>query len=294
MRELDRDPHDTSAARLPAPAGGPPHGPSAGPHRIGVVGRGRLGTALAAALRAAGYEVEGPLGRGSRPVADAVVLCVPDAEIAAAAEAAGGAAALIGHTSGASPLGVLSAARQAGAEVFGLHPLQTFAHATAAEAAARFAGCGCAIGGSSPAAARAAESIALRLGMRPFELRDEHRPAYHAAASIASNFLVALQAAAERVAGGARMTPEEARRLLAPLVRTTVDNWAALGPERALTGPVARGDWGTVEAQRAVIRESAPELLDLFDALLERSVDLAAAAASPERPTEMASAGATT
>ena len=252
--------------------------------RVGIVGAGRVGHAIAAGLRRAGYEVEGPLGRGATPRSDVVLLAVPDAEIEAAARAIRGSAALLGHTSGATPLAALG-----DAERFGLHPLQTIATPDA-----DLRGAGCAVAGSSERALEVAGELGRALGMEPFEIADEQRAAYHAAASIASNFLVALQAAAERVAGGARMTPEEARRLLAPLVRTTVDNWAALGPERALTGPVARGDWRTVEAQRAVIRESAPELLDLFDALLERSVDLAAAAASPERPTEMASAGATT
>ena len=78
--------------------------------------------------------------------------------------------------------------------------------------------------------------------MVPFELPDHKRAAYHAAASVASNFLVTLQAMAEEVARDAGLEPAQARRLLAPLVRTTVENWVALGPEAALTGPVARGD----------------------------------------------------
>ena len=112
--------------------------------------------------------------------------------------------------------------------------------------------------------------------MRPFEIDDDGRAAYHAAASIASNFLVTLEAAAERVAAGAGLEPDEARALLAPLVRSTVENWAALGPERALTGPVARGDEATVARQRAAVAEAAPELLALFDALVERTRALAA------------------
>src|SRR5436190_247622 len=83
---------------------------------------------------------------------------------------------------------------------------------------------------------------AVLLGMRPFELDDSRRAAYHAAASIASNFLVTLEAAAESMASSAGIAPEEARALLGPLVRSTVENWIALGPEGALTGPVARGD----------------------------------------------------
>jgi predicted short-subunit dehydrogenase-like oxidoreductase (DUF2520 family) len=112
--------------------------------------------------------------------------------------------------------------------------------------------------------------------MVPFEIADEQRPAYHAAASIASNFLVALEAAAEEVAGAAGLEPEEARAALAPLVRTTVENWEQLGPRRALTGPVARGDDLTVAAQRAAVREAAPQLEALFDVMVELAQELAA------------------
>ncbi|MGZ4201559.1 MAG: DUF2520 domain-containing protein [Thermoleophilaceae bacterium] len=238
--------------------------------RIGVVGRGRLGRALSAALHSAGYEVSGPVGRGESPAGDAIVLCVPDSEISAAAAAVAGAAPLIGHTSGATPL---SALEPAAAEHFGLHPLQTFS-GTEADAG-RFAGCRCAVAGSSAAALDAAGELARALGMVPFELADDQRPAYHAAASIASNFLVALEAAAEEVAGAAGLAPKEARAALAPLVRTTVENWAALGPRRALTGPVARGDELTVARQRAAVRKAAPELEQLFDVMVERARALA-------------------
>ena len=111
--------------------------------------------------------------------------------------------------------------------------------------------------------------------MEPLELSDAQRPAYHAAASIASNFLVALEAAAEQVAAGAGLDPGEARAALAPLVRTTVENWASIGPERALTGPVARGDDLTVAAQREAVRAVAPELEELFDVMVERARALA-------------------
>jgi predicted short-subunit dehydrogenase-like oxidoreductase (DUF2520 family) len=240
--------------------------------RVGVVGAGRLGGALAAALREAGVTVDGPAGRGEVPVGcDAIVLCVPDAEIAAAAAAVGGAAPLVGHTSGATPLSALQPARAA---AFGLHPLQTFApEASGLDA---FAGAGCAIAGSTAQALAFAADLARALGMTPFEIDDEGRAAYHAAASVASNFLVTLQAAAERIAAGAGLEPEQARQLLAPLLRRTVDNVAGLGPERALTGPVARGDHATVEAQRRAVAEAAPELLDLFDELVRHTHALAA------------------
>jgi predicted short-subunit dehydrogenase-like oxidoreductase (DUF2520 family) len=247
MRELERE----SAAHHPAV-----------PPRVAVVGRGRLGTALAAALVAGGVDVAGPLGRDERPTepVDAVLLCVPDAEIERAAAAVAGWAPLVGHTSGATPLSALDAA---GAEAFALHPLQTFT-----AAGGEFRGAGCAIGGTTPRALATAEAIARTLGMRPFELADAARPAYHAAASIASNFLVTLEAAAEQVAAGAGLDPAEARELLAPLVRQTVENWAALGPEQALTGPVARGDEQTIARQREAVMAAAPHLEPLWDELV--------------------------
>jgi predicted short-subunit dehydrogenase-like oxidoreductase (DUF2520 family) len=239
--------------------------------RVGVVGSGRLGGALLRALGEAGVDVAGPLGRDEVPTGcDAIVLCVPDAEIPAATAAVAGAAPLIGHTSGATPLSALDPARSDG---FGLHPLQTFAPGDGPEA---FAGAGCAVAGCSPAALAFAADLARTLGMRPFEIDEEGRAAYHAAASVASNFLVTLLAAAERIAAGAGLEPGDTRELLLPLVRRTLDNVAALGPERALTGPVVRGDEATVTAQREAVAEVAPQLLALFDELVRHTRELAA------------------
>ena len=236
---------------------------------MGIVGSGRVGTALARALRDAGVDVDGPRGRGERPErCDAIVLCVPDAEIAPAAEAVTAAAPLIGHTSGATPLSALA---HAGVPAFGLHPLQSFAHA-----GVRFEGAGAAVAGTTAEALAFATELAERLGMRPFEIDDDGRAAYHAAASVASNYLVTLAAAAEAIAAGAGLSRDEARELLAPLIRQTAENVAELGPEAALTGPVARGDEATVEAQRAAVEQTAPELLDLFDELVRQTRALAA------------------
>jgi predicted short-subunit dehydrogenase-like oxidoreductase (DUF2520 family) len=235
--------------------------------RVAVVGSGRLGNALAAALRAAGVEVAGPLGRGHAPgEADAVLLCVPDAEIATAAETVPDGLA-VGHCSGATGLGALGAR-----EAFSLHPLMTV---TAGTETTVFAGAGAAVAGSSPAMLALARALAQRLGMRSIEIAPGDRTAYHAAASIASNFLVTLEAAAERLAGTVGVDRED----LLPLVRATVENWARLGSEHALTGPVARGDEVTVAAQRQAIAERAPDLLALFDTMVDATRALATAKA---------------
>ncbi len=256
MRELDRKPSEDPSCR-----------------RLAVVGQGRLGTALSAALDERGCRLIGPLGRGADAGgADAVLLCVPDAEVPAAA-AALAPGRLVGHCSGATGLAVL-----APHEAFSLHPLMTVT-----AAGATFAGAGAAIAGSTPRALAFARSLAEALGMLPFELGEDDRAAYHAAASMASNFLVTLEAAAERLA----QTAGASRELLVPLVRATVENWSALGPELALTGPVARGDEATVAAQREALAERAPDLLPLFDALVDATRALAGSeptsAASPER-----------
>jgi predicted short-subunit dehydrogenase-like oxidoreductase (DUF2520 family) len=223
---------------------------------IAVVGAGRLGTLLAAKLDAGP-----PRGRGATcQDADIVLLCVPDDEI-------GNAAALIqphpglrvGHCSGATTLDPILAC---GHEAFSVHPLMTIT-----QEGAQLEGAWAAIAGSTPDAARTATGLAMRLGMRPFEVDDADRTAYHASASVASNFLVTLEAFAERLG-----TDREA---LAPLVRATVENWAAVGPERALTGPVARGDRGTVARQREAVLERTPELVDLFDALVTATEEVA-------------------
>jgi predicted short-subunit dehydrogenase-like oxidoreductase (DUF2520 family) len=108
--------------------------------------------------------------------------------------------------------------------------------------------------------------------MRPTEVADADRAAYHAAASIASNFLVTLEGAAESLAATAGV----GRELLAPLVLAAADNWARRGAHAALTGPIARGDEATVARQRDAVAERTPELLALFDALADATRELAA------------------
>lgn len=235
-----------------------------------IVGAGRLGTALSAALSAAGVAVSGPFGRGFDGAGhDVVLLCVPDAQIGAAAAAiTPRAGLLVGHTSGATGLDVLAPHTDA----FGLHPLMTVTHA-----AATFAGAGCATAGTTERAHATARALAAALDLVPATIADEDRAAYHAAASIASNFLVTLEDAAEQLLG----TAGAPRELLVPLVRASVENWAADGAAAALTGPIARGDEQTVARQRATVAERTPELIDLFDALADRTRALAGRNAVP-------------
>jgi predicted short-subunit dehydrogenase-like oxidoreductase (DUF2520 family) len=251
MRELEREPHPSS--------------PSAAP--LVVVGRGRAGRSLARAAEAAGIEVR-LAGRDDSAQAahgaGAALLCVPDGAIPEACTAVRDAGLpLVGHVSGATTLDVLAPATDAGAEAFSMHPLQTFADGeTAVE------GTPCAVAGSSERALCYAKALAEALGMRPFEVAEENRVAYHAAASIASNLLVALEESAAELLESAGV--DDARELLAPLVLRTAANWAERGPD-ALTGPIARGDRETVERHRAALTELAPELLPMYEALAARA-----------------------
>src|SRR5581483_10024040 len=147
-----------------------------------IVGAGRMGSALAAELRRrGGGAIHGPLRRGESLTRDSIVLlCVPDDEIAAAA-ALVPRDRLVGHCSGSRTLAVFG-----DRESFSIHPLMTVT-----ENGAEFTGAYCAVAGTAPRALGVATAIACATGMIPFGVRDEDRAAYHAAASLASNFLVA-------------------------------------------------------------------------------------------------------
>ncbi|WP_053227238.1 DUF2520 domain-containing protein [Solirubrobacter soli] len=217
-----------------------------------VVGAGRLGTVLAAALS------DGPALKRGEPIpatAEVVLLTVPDGAIAEAARNVP-AGPLVGHCSGATGLDVFER------EGFSLHPLMSVPTGSTPDV---LRGAGAAVDGTTERALNTANALAGHLGMIATHVAAEDRAAYHAAGAIASNFLVALEACAERLAATAGIS----RRQLAPLVLATAHQWAELGPEAALTGPIARGDEGTIERHRAAITERTPELLPVWTELVE-------------------------
>jgi predicted short-subunit dehydrogenase-like oxidoreductase (DUF2520 family) len=188
--------------------------------------------------------------------ADLVVLCVPDTAIAAvAAEVPLG--PWVAHTSGATPLAALEPHERR----FSLHPLQTFSLDLGPE---QLDGAWAAVTGESEEALATGRELAGLLGLEPFDLDDDERPIYHAAAAFASSFLVTLhEVAAELMeAAGA---PAAA---LEPLMRRTMDN----GFDH--TGPLVRGDWETVERHRQAIRERRPQLLPLYQMLTDTTATL--------------------
>ncbi|MGZ8665603.1 MAG: DUF2520 domain-containing protein [Solirubrobacterales bacterium] len=256
MRELERD-RDRN-----------PRAPSA----LTIVGPGRVGRTIAAAATAGGIDVT-LVGRhrpDDPPGGEAALLCVPDSSIEAACRPLArnlGETRFVGHTSGATGLDALGAAAEAGAAAFSIHPLQTVRGE-----ASDLAGAFCAVSGSDPEAIAFAERLARSLGMSPFEVAEEKRAAYHAAAAIASNFLVALEESAAELLESCGV--DDARERLAPLVLRSAANWAEHGAE-ALTGPIARGDDETVARHLEALAEADPELLELYRALAERTVRLA-------------------
>ena len=268
MRELERNPTHTSAPETALPP-------------IVVIGRGRVGGSVASAAAVAGLDVR-QVGREDLDAgcaeAEVALLCVPDAEIEAACERVAGHAPRLrfaGHTSGATTLSALSPATAAGALAFSLHPLQTVP-----DDRSPLGGAPAAIAGADEVALELARALAKALGMVPFEVDENARIAYHAAASIASNFLVTLEESAAGLLESAGVgDAAEARELLAPLVLRSAANWAERGGD-ALTGPIARGDAETVAAHLEALREQAPELLPLYQALAERTMEIAAARAA--------------
>ena len=208
-----------------------------------VIGAGRAGGSLAAALRRAGWSVEGPLGRDvDRSVATTgtrvLVLAVPDGEVAAVASSIAPGDAVVVHLAGSLGLDVLAGHHRVGS----LHPLVALPDPE--RGAERLHGAWFAVAGDP-----AVEEMARALGGRTVVVADEDRAAYHAAAAIASNHLVALLGQVERVAAGVGV-PLEAYLELA---RGALADVAASGPASALTGPVSRGDWATVARHLAAL-----------------------------------------
>jgi len=186
-----------------------------------------------------------------------VLLCVPDKAIAEiAAEIPPG--PWVAHVSGATPLSALDPHVRR----FGMHPLQSFSKERGPE---QLDGAWGAVSAEGDEARAVGFWLAETLGLRPFELDDAHRAAYHAGAAFASNYIVTLRTAARSLLEAAGAPPQA----LDPLIRGVMDS----GFE--LTGPIARGDWETVERHLAVIRSERPELEELYLALADATAKLA-------------------
>ena len=220
--------------------------------KVHVIGSGRVGSAVSARLRERGVAVVDDTDRGDPHAV--VLLCVPDTAISDVSRCLAPGRAWVGHVSGATPLAALEPHERR----FSLHPLQTFDRSGNAS---QLDDAWAAMSGETAEALAVARELAETLGLRPFELRDDERTLYHAGAVFASNYLVTLQRAAVRLG-----VPAEG---LTALMRGTIEH----GFE--LTGPIARGDWATVEAHKRAIRAEHPELEHLYETLAEATVLLA-------------------
>ncbi len=256
---------------------------------VGIVGTGRAGLGLALALADAGLTVKlhGRRGKhvppplslswgGPAPWLDQVelvLLAVRDDAVADAAAELGASGSVssrhvVLHLSGLldeTPLAVL---RSTGAALGSFHPLQAIARPE--DARARLRGAVAALTGDERACA-AGVDLARALGMRPVRVAGTGKAAYHAAAVIASNYLVVIAAAAERLMAEAGIERDAARQGIATLIEGTVANVRDAGPD-ALTGPIARGDVDTVRAHLTVL---PADLADLYRALGRATLGLA-------------------
>lgn len=266
--------------------------------RVGVIGAGRVGAVLGAALARVGHEVvavsavsRDSVRRAERllpgtPIlpppdvvaaADFVLLAVPDDALRPLVSGLAGADAwrpgqLVAHTSGAAGIGVLDAAAARGVLPLALHPAMTFAGRP--EDLDRLAGA--AFGVTAPDELRpVAEALVVEIGAEPVWVPELARPLYHAALTVGANHLVTIVNDALELLGQAGV--EHPARLIAPLLSAALDNALRLG-DGALTGPVSRGDAATVRTHLATLAGTAPDLVPAYVAMARRTAQRATAA----------------
>lgn len=228
---------------------------------VRLIGTGRAGSTLAARLRERGVVVIA--GREARADADLVLLAVPDAAIADVARAVPP-GPWVAHVSGATSVTALAPHQRR----FSLHPLQTLTRDRGPE---QLDGAWAALTFETEEAGQVAHWLAGQLGLHAFELADTDKPLYHAGAAMASNFLVTLYRVAAQLLVESGAPPEA----LVPLMRRVIENGFQL------TGPIARGDWATVDAHLAALRERAPGAEPVYRALAEATRAVAAEHAKP-------------
>ncbi len=248
-----------------------------------VFGAGKVGTALARALRAAGCAVTlRPQRRGlpARPIdADVVIVAVRDRDVAPTAEAlkqralVGHRRVAVVHCAGALGPDALAAARGPKVAVAQMHPMISFASRSFTPSLAR----GQLHVDGDAAAVRAARSLGRLLGMSPRTIPGLDRVAYHAAAGLVANGAAALAAGGAALLGQAGVDGPTAAAMLGPLLRSVAENVERLGLPEALTGPVRRGDAAGVGKHLETIARLAPELVGLYVAMAWTQLPLARA-----------------
>ncbi|HEY0639990.1 MAG TPA: DUF2520 domain-containing protein [Pseudonocardiaceae bacterium] len=266
---------------------------------VGVVSAGRVGSVLGAALATAGHVVVATSGVSDRSVrraeellpgvpllppdevvrrADLVLLAVPDDALAGlvrglAAANAFRAGQIVAHTCGAHGIGVLEPAAAAGVLPLALHPVMTFTGRS--EDVAKLTACGFGVTAADEIGWSVGEALVVEMGAEPVRVPEESRPLYHAALAHGANHLAVLARDAADVLRAAGVNAPD--RVLGPLLFAALDNALRHG-DRALTGPVARGDVDTVRAHLRVLDERLPEQAAAYRALARRTAARAAEA----------------
>lgn len=262
--------------------------------RIGFIGAGVVGTALARGLSRAGYAVVAAASRrfeSAQRLATSVPGCTAYPEAQTVAEAADlvfittrddaieevarsvrwTSGQMVVYTSGATTVSALAAAKDAGAQTAGFHPLQTFA--SAEQALVNLPGTTFVLEGEGPVL-ECLQKMAEDLGGRHLTIRSEDKTLYHAAAVVTSNYLVTLIQMAVDMWGRFDVEPSVALQALLPLLRGTVRNIEVIGLPRCLTGPVARGDITTIQAHLQTLAERAPDVLPAYRELALRAIPI--------------------
>ncbi len=264
---------------------------------IVIIGAGKVGSALGILLQQKGYAVAAVASRTKEsaeqlanrlncPVlsnqeaaarAELIFITTPDRSIAPVAAEIAKAGSLrqgqvVAHTSGAHPAAELRGVRESGALAVSIHPLQSFAEVRAAME--NLPGSYFALEGDE-SALPLARQVVEDLDGRWFTISAADKPIYHAAACIASNYLVSLMHFATGLYAKFGLGPQEAFEALYPLVQGTVANITKVGPTRALTGPVARGDSPTIAGHMKTLQELDPQLQELYSILGQYTIKVA-------------------
>ncbi|CUH94632.1 hypothetical protein P22_0698 [Propionispora sp. 2/2-37] len=265
---------------------------------IAIIGAGKVGSALAYACWRLGYRLAGVASRtaGSAATladriktnwslhaeeitrqADIVFITVPDRYVETVTEQitfSGGVVQgqFIYHVSGSLPVSVLAGAASCGARIGSMHPLQSFTFTETAWQ--QFQGAYMALDGDRKAVAQARE-LALQLGSIPFSVPGGQRTLYHAAACMASNYLIALAQCAAQLLKPCGLNEQQAVMALWPLMKGSMDNLLKVGPAKALSGPISRGDGNTVQRHVAALATTDRDTLRLYTALGHYTLNMA-------------------
>ena len=263
--------------------------------KIGFIGAGTVATALAVGLHSKGYPVVAVSSRSqttatnlaqlvngchalsnNQDVADAaelVFIATPDDAIASvASQIRWHSGHSVVHCSGADSTDILLSARKSSARVGVFHPLQTFADFR--QAIENIPGTTFALEAEGPLLT-ILKNMATALGGHWIELKAEDKVIYHAAAVFACNYLVTLAKLATDLWQTFSIPPEQATQALLPLIRGTINNIDTLGIPSCLTGPIARGDSGTIKKHLYALQKAAPEMVAAYQELGLKTIPIA-------------------